>query len=263
MRGRDSRWRWALPWVLVCASAAQADSSPDAMLRQAAQEGDLSGMQRALERGALPDRAYALYAAVEGRQLAAVQWLLEQGADPNVWTRLYGRVASSPLYVAASLGSRPIVACLLAHGADVEAESGERLVPATVLAALVADGNLQGAQWLIDAGARVNHTPPRSRSPLFYAIGARRNRAALVALLLDHGANPDMRFLGVSLREEMERTPELARLLATAPATTGAVMEVSPATAPPAAPAPAGQVQLALPRSAPALMGSGHAPLPP
>jgi hypothetical protein len=58
-----------------------AERNVDSALRKASQAGDLAEMQHQLDLGAEPNQAYALFAAVQGNQLAAVNYLIAHGAD--------------------------------------------------------------------------------------------------------------------------------------------------------------------------------------
>jgi len=155
-------------------------------------------MQHQLELGAEPNQAYALVAAVQGNQLAAVKYLLAHGADPNAWTRINLRVpegaAYSPMFVAASQGNREILGYLKNHGADVNAEwRREGGISQTALGASILAGDLQGTQLLIEYGANVNLVPKRGDLPLIQTVFAPKNNVELAQLLLRHGADPDIK----------------------------------------------------------------------
>jgi hypothetical protein len=148
--------------------------------------------------GAEPNQAYALVAAVQGNQLAAVKYLLAHGADPNAWTRINLRVpegaAYCPMFVAASQGNREILHYLKSHGADVNAEwTREGMLSQTALGASILAGDLQGTQLLIESGANVNLVPKRGDLPLVQTVFAPKNKVELAQLLLSHGADPDIK----------------------------------------------------------------------
>jgi ankyrin repeat protein len=197
-----------LSLALFVPFTAMAERNVDSALSKAAHAGDLNEMQHQLELGAEPNQAYALVAAVQGNQLAAVKYLLAHGADPNVWTRINLRVpegaAYSPMFVAASLGNREILGYLKSHGADVNAEwTREGHLSQTALGASILAGDLQGTQLLIEYGANVNLVPKRGDLPLIQTVFAPKNNAELAQLLLHHGADPDIKnAAGVTPRQQ-------------------------------------------------------------
>ena len=107
--------------VLLHQSGGSAEAVVKA-LRQAAGEGDLHRLGELLdahpglinERGGAGTRT-ALHSAVFGAQEAAVKFLLERGADPNI--RCEGDYAF-PLHFAAEKLHFPIIRLLIEHGAD-------------------------------------------------------------------------------------------------------------------------------------------------
>ncbi len=147
--------------------------------------------------------------------LASLQRLLDEGADPNAWPD-----SSSPLMFAAGSGQPAAVALLLAHGAAVDhrdhngerallwaARDGNAAVVALLLRAGAAPdsdadpygdspllqaaryGRLEAARLLLAAGAEVERQSIAGWTPLYAAVLSRE--AAVVALLLDAGARPD------------------------------------------------------------------------
>jgi hypothetical protein len=216
----------AIAFALLAPDVAVAERNVDRALREASQASDLAEMQHQLELGAEPDQAYALFAAVQGNQLAAVKYLIAHGADPNSWTRINRRVPIgafySPMYVAASKGNREILRSLKSLGADVNAEwnlSG--YLSETALSAAIHAGDVQGAQLLIEFGADVNHVPRRGDLPLMQTALAPKNNMELAQLLLRHGADPDIKNAeGVSVRNKSLANVRLRTLIGQAkPAT--------------------------------------------
>jgi len=188
----------AMALALLAPCMAVAGRRVDVELSKASQAGDLEEMQHQLELGAEPNEAYALVAAVQGNQLAAVKYLLAHGADPNAWTRINLRVpegaAYSPMFVAASQGNRAILGYLKSHGADVNAEwTRENRLSQTALGASILAGDLRGTQLLIEYGANVNLVPKRGDLPLIQTVSAPKNNVELAQLLLRHGADPDLK----------------------------------------------------------------------
>ena len=209
----------AISLTLLAPHVAVAERTVDSALRKASQAGDLVEMSRQLDLGAEPNQAYALVAAVQGNQLAAVKYLLAHGADPNAWTRINLRVPEgatySPMYMAASLGSREILGYLKSHGANVNAEwnlSGR--LSQTALGVSILAGDLRAAQLLIEFGADVNHVPQRGDLPLWQTVSAPRNSVELAQLLLLHGADPDIKNAeGVSVRQKSRANVKLSGLI--------------------------------------------------
>jgi hypothetical protein len=207
-RHRKALGALALSLALFAPLGAMAERNVDSALRKASQAGNLEEMQHQLELGAEPNQAYALVAAVQGNQLAAVKFLLAHGADPNAWTRINLRVpegaAYSPMFVAASQGNREILHYLKSHGANVNAEwTRENATSQTALGATILAGDLQATQLLIECGANVNLVPKRGNLPLIQTVFAPKNNAELAQLLLRHGADPDIKNAdGVSARHQ-------------------------------------------------------------
>ncbi len=217
--------------ALLAPCIALAERNVDSGLRKASQTGDLAEMQHQLELGAEPNQAYALFAAVQGNQLAAVKYLLAHGADPNAWTRINLLVpigaTYSPMYVAASQGNREILDYLKSHGGNVNAEwTLDRYLSQTALGASILAGDLRGTQLLIECGADVNHVPLRGEMPLIQTALAPKNKLELAQLLLRHGADPDIKNTsGVSVRQQSRDMIELRNLIEQAKQATAAQLE--------------------------------------
>jgi ankyrin repeat protein len=131
-----------------------------------------------------------LFAATVHSNTTAVQLLLEHGADSN----LKNADGSTPLTTACRAGHSAIVELLLQHGADtrVTVEAGGYL-EVTVLMIAVHSGHIDVAKLLLARGADVNAVDQGRRNALTFAAAAQSNRAALVKLLLQHGADPKLR----------------------------------------------------------------------
>lgn len=142
---------------------------PDEQLRAAVSAGDLPGVQAALAAGAsMRAASFALREAAQDNRLAIVECLIAAGADVNMDDALALRWAAEDGHLA-------IVQCLLAAGADVNAKNGAALLDAAE------NGLLAVVQCLIDAGAYTGD----GRAMI---CAAARREAAVVALLLTHGA---------------------------------------------------------------------------
>jgi ankyrin repeat protein len=127
-----------------------------------------------------------LHAAVSGGQLALVDLLLERGADPN---RRGGSNGRSALHYAAVEADAPIVARLLAAGADVHLRtrrSGQTVLMAAALTRLNEDGQEAIVRLLCGAGADARAVAGEHWTPLHYA--AFDNKPGIARALLAAGA---------------------------------------------------------------------------
>jgi uncharacterized protein len=126
-------------------------------------------------------------AAAAGRS-GRVAELLD--ADPGL-VNAYAPDGYMPLGLAAHFGHAATVDLLLRHGADVN-QRAQNAMQVQPLHAALAHGNAQVsypiAEALLRAGAAVNGTQENGWTPLQEA--AHHGFAALVALLLAHGADP-------------------------------------------------------------------------
>ena len=142
-----------------------------ALVRQAA---DVNAAQ--------PDGMTALHWAVERRDLAMMNVLLEAGAKHD----LTNRTGAKPLYLAAMNGDAAAIARLLDAGEDANAvltAEGE-----TVLMLTSHTGNPEAVKLLLDRGADPNTQQVRGQTALMWA--AAEGHADVVKLLLARGADP-------------------------------------------------------------------------
>lgn len=165
-------------------------STPLEGLVQAIRKGDLQLARSLLQadRGLLvaadAQGARALHAAVAGASdLAAVQWLVAEGADPNA-TDARG---STALHYAASLDLADIAAALLDRGAAIDAVNADGDTPLT--AALRRRGR-EVAGLLIDRGADIHRSGAQGLTPLATAV--REGNLALAARLLSRCADANL-----------------------------------------------------------------------
>lgn len=142
----------------------------------------------------------------------AVCNFLRNGGDPNAIDEGI-RLAC----VAAGSGSEPLVAALLAAGADPNAPDYARQTP---LHAAARAGSVDVCKVLLTAGASVNAADARGSTPLDCAMQTlkKESRFTLMELLLGHGADPDKHVAGRrspwQIVSEVEKDPELVSLLA-------------------------------------------------
>lgn len=130
-----------------------------------------------------------LHRAAGGGHLAAVEVLLDAGADPNLrgsaGIDYDSRMKPSPLDVAVSAGHAEIVQELIRHGADVKSICGRGWSPLHLACEL---GHLAVAKVLLDAGADVRLGGPTGiDSPL--DLAASGGHADLVRELIRHGVS--------------------------------------------------------------------------
>jgi len=124
--------------------------------------------------------------------------LLQAGADPNIPNR-YGR---TPLFGVVMNGETALANLLLQAGADVNAADR---YGATPLRFAAERGSVDIAEALLSAGADVNPDPSslptlyHGNTPLLAAMNG-RNPAAMVALLIRHGVD-------VNLKDEHDVAP--------------------------------------------------------
>jgi ankyrin repeat protein len=119
------------------------------------------------------------------QKLDVVDMLLVNGADPNKADLFSER----PLHHAARIGNEIAVKLLIAAGAETWATS---LQGWTALHVAALNGEVGVAEMLIESGVDVDiPCKKKSRSPLLAAIF--NGQQAMVALLLEHGADPNYR----------------------------------------------------------------------
>lgn len=152
------------------------------------------------------------YASYTGSE-KCVEYLLQQGADPNVVSAI-GRTA---LACAVHEGFENVVRTLLRHGSMPDFVPN-RPHSRTPLQIAVRKGYFSIAKELLDFGANPNFHKHRKYGlpPLLSAVLA--NKTGLAKLLLEHGANPNIEddepYSGSALRLMSKRgNVQLARLL--------------------------------------------------
>lgn len=161
-----------------------------AMLRIAAQNQDVESITLLLRYGADAngfDREgiTPLYAVTRSQCFESAKILLKHGADPNLSA---GPDSESPLALAAGMSSVEFVELFLANGgsADFIMENGST----ALVSAMNKVATPKLVEVLLSSGGDPNAKNGEGTTALFQAIQA--NRVDLMAVLLDHGANPNL-----------------------------------------------------------------------
>lgn len=144
----------------------------DSALRTACLHGDVELMEYLVSRGAdVTAEGDYLDAAALKHHTGAVDWLLEQGADPNGFVAYEdGSRGSPPLITAIQQGRLDLVELLVEAGADVngrDAWSGGRFETALICAAR--SGSWRIVDCLLQHGAEVNAPDHDGATPLDWA----------------------------------------------------------------------------------------------
>lgn len=212
----------------VASAETSADITDKALLKQATallrsqNLTDLQGLAKAhpkMLRSDFTKGTSLLHTAVRAKNTDAVDWLLEESADPDAKMKLDG---STPLHSAVTHKNSDITTLLLQHGANPNATDNKRRTPIfralyeqrlnnadllfefgadldhvelvhsrTVLHEVVTDEKLESAKWLIDNGADVTLLDAHGSGLLELAVHATSKRTTnaipLIGLLRDAG----------------------------------------------------------------------------
>ncbi|KAN0137681.1 Ankyrin repeat-containing domain protein [Lactarius tabidus] len=171
------------------------DNSGNTVLHFAASEGHPDIMQLLLDCDAnvnMRDNSgnTALHFAASKGHFEVIRMLLERGADVNSLNDM----GLTPFHRASQVqreGQQRIMCLLLDHGANVNMHDSRRN---TALHFTASEGHLEVARMLLRLKADVNSQNDEGLTPLQRASQVRREgQQDIMRLLLDHGANVDMR----------------------------------------------------------------------
>lgn len=172
-------------FALLTAATVEVAIAETAPLIEAARMQDAGALQQLLDRGVDPDTrqadgATALHWAVYHEDTEAVAALIEAGADVDAANRL----GASPLYLAAKSGNGHLIELLLVAGANpnVALTMGE-----TPVMTASRSGTALGVQRLIEAGADVNAVE-RSREQTALMWATAQGHLQVARLLVEAGA---------------------------------------------------------------------------
>ncbi len=180
---------------LACAAGAAAGATAPrtdkaAALLRAAQEQDSAAALALIQHGAdvnaaSPNHTTALFWAAHYGDAKLARALLEAGAHADVANDF----GATPIAEAALVGSVPILKDLLDAGVDANTANREGQTPLMVVART---GNVDAAKVLVEHGAKVDAVESwGGQDALMWAAAQREPQ--MVAFLLAHGANPNLR----------------------------------------------------------------------
>ena len=130
-----------------------------------------------------------LHEAAEEGNLAAVQRLVEQGANAYAMNELY---PVTPLHIAAGNGHLDMVKFFISKGMYVNVRDADKDTP---LHAAAIHGHMDVAQFLITEGADVNAKNDNDATPLHYAV--LYGHTEVVELLIAEGADINARAIAI------------------------------------------------------------------
>ena len=151
-----------------------------------------------------------LHFAAETGLLEAAQALLERNADVNS----QNNHGSTPLLLASEFANPNIVQLLLDYNADLYLRDADADTP---LHCAAIGGKLEVAQILLKHNVEVNSPNLEGSTPLHHASrgswGFPRGVAVIVRLLLDYGADAQVRDLSGKTASEVARGPERQKIV--------------------------------------------------
>lgn len=182
MRSRNVRF---ILWTLLAGSLAVATASAWSSAAKPASSHGSSGQEKSARKTTDPPVAARgklgqdLFLAIDHRDLAGVQSLLKQGADPNARNGL----EFTPLYIAAASHQKDVMEALLRAGAKPDATSPY----GTALTFAALGGNIEGANLLLSRGVNVN--PWRADGITVLMLASRAGAPEMVSELLHRKAD--------------------------------------------------------------------------
>jgi ankyrin repeat protein len=184
-------------FVAGCGLAASVDLAASELVKAASDADGATALallsDGADARASSEDGTTALHWAAYHDDVALARALLAAGADPNAIND-YG---SLPLVEAATIGNADLIRLLLAAGAEVDAANADGQ---TALMVLARTNRIDAARLLLAAGADVNRAETwRGQTALMWA--AAQGQPAMIRLLLEHGAEPDVRAFANNFRQ--------------------------------------------------------------
>lgn len=153
--------------------------------------GNKKRMQALLDEGADVDamgkeQMRPLFWAMVKQSLKGFEFLLENGADPNI-VKTDERTGDTPVIeLAAIAANRRYLELLLAHGANPNAPTGG--ASRTVIYSAIFNLRLENIQLLVEHGADLNHQDGNGQTPSATATDTKAFE--LVFWMLEHGADP-------------------------------------------------------------------------
>ena len=195
---------WAAHWddgaavELLLGAGAEVNAADDhgvTPLTRACENASASLVERLLSAGANPNAAQAngltpLMTAARTGSLQIVEALLSHGAGVNAATAATHETA---LMWAVAGRHRNVVRALVERGADVHPRPRQAFSP---LIAAARNGDIETAEVLLAAGARVDDVGSDGAHPLAFAVIA--GQSAFAHFLLEQGADPDGAVDGVT-----------------------------------------------------------------
>ena len=162
----------------------------DARLSEAAMRGDRTAVKTLIEQkvdidGSQGDGTTALHWAAFRDDLETAKILVQAGANVRATTREGG---ITPLFMACTNGSAPMIDLLIKAGADVNQLKANGTTP---LMTAAASGSADAVKVLLDHGANINaKETAHGQTALMFA--AAMNRDAVIRVLMAHKADPNV-----------------------------------------------------------------------